>query len=115
MSDVYIDSLDFNRVMSIFLDNAIEAASVTDQKSVSLVVQRKRDKSKLFILSNDTIEPDNTKDIFSSGYTTKRGHAGQGLVMVRSILNKYGNVTLNLTCYDNRFTVYFDLKPMTSI
>lgn len=112
MDDTYIDELDFNRIMAILLDNAIEAAEQTSSKQISLSCQTKADGSKLLILSNDTIEDSNIEHFFLPGFTTKDGHMGQGLPQVRSILQKYGNCTFNVTLYRGSFSVYFELKPV---
>lgn len=111
MKDVYIDILDFNRIIAILLDNAIEASTQTISKHVSLTSQTKPDGSKLFIISNDTIADVEVEELFETGFTTKEGHMGQGLPQIRNILHKYGNSTFNLSCYKGSFTAYLELKP----
>lgn len=111
MQNTYIDELDFTRIMAILLDNAIEAAEITETKQVSFSSQIKDDRSKLFIISNDTLNDVNVEKIFTTGFTTKEGHMGQGLAQVRNTLYKYGNSTLNVSYYKNIFTIYIDLKP----
>lgn len=111
MEDVYIDNLDFIRVIGILLDNAIEAAQKSLMKRVSLTSQTKPDGSKLFIISNDTLDEVNTENLFTSGFTTKSGHMGQGLSQARSTLHKYGNSTFNVTYYKHNYTAYLELKP----
>lgn len=110
MQDVYIDELDFCRIMAILLDNAIEEAELTETKQINFSTQMQQDGSKLFILSNDTLNNVDVKEIFVSGFTTKKGHMGQGLAQVRKILDKYGNSILNIDCYKGIFTVYLSLK-----
>lgn len=111
MESIGIDALDFNRTISVLFDNAIEEAAKTPQKLVILSTQSNTEGSKLFILSNDTNEDVDIKEIFLPGYTTKPGHMGQGLSQVRNTLNKYGNVTLNFTSYKHNFTVYLEVRP----
>jgi len=110
MQFVYIDILDFNRIMSILLDNAIEAAAQTTTKQVSVNGQMKPDGSKFFIIANDTTQDVKIEDILKPGYTTKEGHMGQGIPQVRSILDKYCNSTIDFSCYKGSFTVYFEVK-----
>lgn len=111
MTQVYMNELDFCRIMSILLDNAIEESQNGSQKRIGFSAQRKLDDSLLFILSNDTVEEIEVDDIFTPGFTTKPGHSGQGLPQVRKILSRYGNCTLNITCYKKNFTAYLEIKP----
>lgn len=111
MQDIYIDELDFSRIMAILLDNAIEEAELTETKQISFSSQTKEDGSKLFILSNDTLNDVNVEKIFATGFTTKEGHMGQGLAQVRNTLYKYGNSTLNVSYYKGIFTIYISLRP----
>lgn len=113
--DVYMNELDFNRVIAILLDNAIEACEDAESRHINFAVQTKVDESKLIILSNDTKEDVNIEKIFENGFTTKSNHLGHGLKQVRSIIHQYGNVTFNVTFYKNIFTVYLELKPIENI
>lgn len=109
--EVFIDELDFNRIMANLLDNAIEAAERTPLKRISLSSQLKADGSKLIILTNDCPGEVDMASIFQSGYTTKAGHMGKGLSQIRHTLHKYGNSTFDLTSYKGSFTVYLELRP----
>lgn len=111
MGEIYMDALDFARVMAVLLDNAIEAAEQAPSKRINLSGQLKPDGSKLLILSNDTVGEVTAESLFTQGFTTKAGHMGQGLVQVRNTLHQYGNSTFNITCYKGCFTVYLELKP----
>lgn len=109
--NIYIDELDFNRIMANLLDNAIEAAEQTSSKLVSLTARTKPDQSLLFILTNDIAEDIDIGKIFESGFTTKISHMGLGISQVQKILHKYGNSTFYIDCYMKRFNVYLELKP----
>lgn len=111
LKDIYIDELDFVRIMSILIDNAIEAAELTKLKHINITSQLKSDNHKLFIVSNDTLEDVNIDNIFVVGFTTKYGHMGQGLPQVRKILNKYGNCSMHVTSHKHLFTVYLEVRP----
>lgn len=111
MQNIYMDDLHFIRIISVLLDNAVEESEKTENPHVSLAVQKKKDQSLLFILSNNTsCEPD-FEQIVLPGFTTKVGHMGQGLAQVRAIISEYGNATLNFSFYKNNFTVYLEIKP----
>lgn len=111
IEDVFIDPLDFSRIMSIFLDNALDEAAKIPGARVSFSVQKTKGTSKLFIITNDTQGSIDIDQIFLPGYSTKAGHSGQGLAQVRLTLSKYNNSILNCTSYNNRFNVYLELKP----
>lgn len=109
--EVYIDSKDFTHIVSVFLDHALENAALTPQRRVSLSVQSKTTKGKLFIISHDTPEDVDINTIFTQSDIKKKPNMGQGLAQIRSILSKYNNTLLNFTSYKNSFTVYFELRP----
>lgn len=113
MKDIYIDSLDFSRIMAILLDNAIEAAEVTPSKRMTVDGHMKPDGSKHFIISNDTLQAVPVGDLFTPGYTTKADHTGLGLTQVQRILQRYPNCTLKLTYQKGIFTVHLGLCPHT--
>lgn len=114
MEDIYIDELDFCRIMSIFLDNAVDEAELTKSKYVNLTGQIKPDGSKLFILSNDIDNNIDAENIFLPKNTDNLDEAGEKLSQARNILHKYGNSTLNITYYKDVFTIYLELKPINS-
>lgn len=109
LTSIPMDQIDFNRVMSNLLDNAIEAAAQTTRKAVGLAARETQDNSLLFIVSNDASDAVPIHKIFMPAFTTKAGHQGYGLTSLQAILSKYGNVTFHVTSYRNRFIVYLEL------
>ncbi len=99
---------DLCEIMGIFLDNAIEAAQLSNKKTVDIS-----------ILCFDTcidIKISNSCDkmpimsmIKEDGYSTKGVGRGQGLAIVEKILGKYKTV-LNSTIFDD-----FEMKFIQSI
>ena len=87
---------DFSRMLGIFLDNAIEAASSSKEKIIKIIF-RDSQKSHTQIIqiensySNKNI---NTKAIFEKGITEKDNHLGIGLWEVQQILKRNNNVNL---------------------
>lgn len=113
LETIGMDDLHISRVFSVLFDNAIEGAEESDGKHIDFSTQKKGDGSVLFILSNDILNTVDFEHIALPGYTTKKGHMGQGLAQVRNIINQYGNVTLNFFSHQNNFTVYIEIKPKT--
>ena len=112
IDNLYIDNMDVSRILSCLLDNAIEAASDSEQRKVYVTIESKTKDSKLIIITNSTafvIEPN---EILKSGETTKSGHEGIGLSVVRKIMAKYGNCTFQMKYCDNELSTYIELKEL---
>lgn len=100
-----IKTYDFCKVLGILLDNAIEAAEVSDKKFVELSIRENSDKSSLFIeINNSCIGTVDTTSIFKDGYTTKKEHTGFGLWDVQRITSKYKNFKLHTNAMANYFS-----------
>ncbi len=104
---------DFSRMFGIFLDNAIEAASVSDEKIVKILFRDSQNTCRQIIqiensYSNKSI---NTKTIFQKGVTEKENHLGMGLWEVNQILNRNNNINLitenNDTYFKQRLEIYY--------
>ncbi|EMS0875759.1 GHKL domain-containing protein [Listeria monocytogenes] len=87
----YIDILDYIRIISNLLDNAIEAAELAKEKKVIIAIfyrddllftriENTRDSSKITI-----------DKMFTFNYSTKGNNRGKGLSNVQDILQKYNN------------------------
>ena len=74
-------------VLGIYLDNALEAASVAKNKSVTLEIY-KSNNNLTFTISNTYKNIIPIKDMKKKGYTTKGKNHGKGLYYVNKVLNK---------------------------
>ena len=73
--------------MGIFLDNALEAAEMANQKNVSIILSRK--KNDLIInISNTYKGTIDMSKIDEAGYSTKGDNRGYGLDIVKEIISK---------------------------
>lgn len=108
-----IEILDFITILSIFLDNAIEASVLS--KNPSLTVAYFEDGAQKILVIENSIETFrvNTKTIFKRGFSSKGDNRGIGLANVKEILDKYDNVILNTTSVDYRFRqeMKFESEP----
>ncbi len=109
IENMYIDNMDASRVLSCLLDNAIEAASASERRKAHLSIESKRSCSKMIIVSNSTSEPVDTNAIMISGMSTKLGHKGIGLTIIRAILNKYDNSSFQMKYFDQEVSSYIEL------
>ena len=102
--DVNAEELkNISRVLGIFLDNAIDAAKLSDNKIVSIEVYPMC--SNLVIVISNTYSGDvSMKNIFKKGYTTKgKGH-GYGLYFANKIIKK-SNIMKSETSIINNYYV----------
>lgn len=96
LNKLHMPIYDFSRMLGIFLDNAIEAASTSNEKIVKIMF---RDSSNsnvqiIEIKNSYTNKNINTKTIFEKGITEKENHLGMGLWEVHQILNRNNNINL---------------------
>ena len=96
LSKLHMPIYEFSRMLGIFLDNAIEAASDSNEKIIKIMF---RDSSKscvqiIQIENSYTNKSVNTKLIFEKGVTEKENHQGMGLWEVRKILKHKNNINL---------------------
>lgn len=96
IDSIHMDHMDSIRVFGILLDNAIEECVKTNDKKLNFAIVKK-EKSTIFIIENSCRE--NTPciyKVFENGFSTKGNNRGIGLYNLKMILNKYGNITLNM-------------------
>lgn len=99
-----VDTLDLSRILGIYLDNAIEAALRTDEKSIRYCMLYK--KRNLFILVENSSQPlAISLDHINDRNTSEKGAArGLGLYNVTDILNKYPHTIRETSYKDGYFT-----------
>lgn len=104
-----MDTVDLARILGIFLDNAIEAASATEQPQIGLnIIQH--DAGVSIIISNCFQEHGAAlHELNQSGFSTRTGHQGIGLSNAQKIINSYDNVLLETTMQHGCFTQHMEL------
>lgn len=95
-------SKDILKIIGILIDNAIEALNLEKDKYINIEFYVKN--NKFFMnLSNPCTKDIDLSKIMENGYSTKGRNRGYGMSLVKDILNKYENVSLNLKNEDNEF------------
>ena len=106
VSDIFevsrMELLDFITVLSIFLDNAIEASLDSGTKEVNIALISGETKV-VIVVNTIAQESINTVGIFKLGRSSKGEGRGIGLSTVREILGKYPNCSLSTQSKDYRF------------
>lgn len=104
LNELQMEDIDLCRIISCTLDNAIEAASDSEEKNVSLIIERKTESSNLITVTNSIDAPVNTTRMLVSGATSKSGHQGMGLYNVQKIIRKYPHSTFEIHSTEREVT-----------
>lgn len=110
LEDLFIDNFDICRCVSCLLDNAIEAAADSMAQKVQVTVEAKGADAKLIIITNSTAKAVDSHELLPGCVSTKAGHKGLGLSIVRKIIGKYGNCTFHTTYYNYELSAYMAIR-----
>ncbi|KGR73305.1 sensor histidine kinase [Streptococcus phocae subsp. salmonis] len=104
-----MERVDFVTVVSIFCDNAIEAAVTAINPKINLAYLTIGDKQ-MFIIENSMKEEtiDYSK-VYDYGYSSKGGDRGVGLYNVMKILEDYQNVSLSTKSHSYTFSQVLEI------
>ncbi|HEM2781069.1 TPA: GHKL domain-containing protein [Streptococcus suis] len=98
-----LELIEFITILSILLDNAIDAAEQCVNGNIVFAYFQEYDR-KIIVVENTTVEDKvSTSHIFEYGHSTKGDNRGIGLANVKVILNKYPRFTLSTNSNNHRF------------
>lgn len=100
INQIYMDVVDFYRILSILIDNAIEAAATTKNPYFAIALIQDGDIQRIEIENSCENHPINLDNIYKKGYSLKGKGRGIGLYNVRQILNENKYATLE-TYYES--------------
>lgn len=105
LNDLHMKIYEFARILGILLDNAIEAAETSKEKTINISFRRddKNNRNIIFIENSYSNKEIDTETIFNKGFTEKENHSGIGLWEVRKIVSKNNNLNLFTTKTDKLF------------
>ncbi|MGU8055157.1 sensor histidine kinase [Streptococcus suis] len=98
-----IELVEFLQMLSIFLDNAIEAALESSIPKLSFVYFEDHSQKVLVIGNTSKDEKVDTKQVFTAGYSTKGENRGLGLANVKEILERNPDIVLKTESRDYYF------------
>lgn len=108
---VSVPVIDLNRLLGIFLDNAIEQAAQSD-KNVGFAAVRNRG-CVVFVIANSS-EGVDVEKMFNRGESSKGSGRGRGLAIARKICTSHDELSLNTYSKNGKFIceIYVDLEPV---
>lgn len=95
-----MDILDYVRIISVLIDNAIEAGINSEEKKVGIAIFLAEEQ--LILIVHNSREPGvlTIKNLFDPKFSTKGHDRGTGLYNIQNIIQKYENVTLETQIED---------------
>lgn len=99
-----MDPIDLSRLMGIFLDNAIEAASDTEEKYLFCGLLQNEGNTIICLINSCNLKDIPIEKLYKNGFTTKDTGQGIGLSNAKEILNKYPEIIHRTECRGNHFT-----------
>ncbi len=96
------DFKDLTRIIGVYLDNAIEAASISKNKKLGIEIYVVKDVVQIIISNtyDNVIEKDK---VGNERYSTKGKNRGHGLLLVKRILNENNRITSETKITDNLY------------
>lgn len=107
-----IEILDYVRVVSILLDNAIEAAEKAASPFMTIVFLKNEENQEIQLTIENSCSDESIDivKIFNKDYSTKGKNRGFGLATVQSILQNYTNLSLQTEYQDGIFRQILMIK-----
>ena len=118
LNTLNVNMYKFSRILGILLDNALEAASICDEKIVRIIFRRENNNRRnIIIIKNTYSNKDvNTDEIFKKGISGKENHSGIGLWEVRNYIKKSQNLNLftskNNKYFSQQLEIYDELRSV---
>lgn len=103
IKESHISELEFSRVLGIILENAVEEASASEDKRVEIYVEVIDDDLNITVANTFKGRKINLTEIYEKGYSTKGENRGLGLYILKSIVDKNPNMTLNTFIREGMF------------
>lgn len=100
-----LSDVEMVRIVSILLDNAIEAVSEHAAGSQINITLNTTVTENQLVIRNSIFEHVDIEHVYDSGHTTKENHTGIGLHTVQALVEKHNNVFFEVEATDTYFEV----------
>lgn len=103
VTEIDVDYLDLIRILGVFMDNAIEAAMETSEKTlyVGLITV---DNTTIIRICNSCNPVENINKIYEINVSSKPGSRGIGLYNANLLIHKHSNIIHKTSCENHIFT-----------
>ena len=109
--EFHMAPFDLARILGIFLDNAIEAASEQPDSFIGVAFASQEDHITILVENTCTLEPLPIERLAEEGFSTKGPNRGHGLHNVEEILSAYPNAVHYMRQKGSMFTQTLHLYP----
>ena len=113
LEEVEIKTYDLTRMLGIFLDNAIEAASGSKERKLNLLISEEKEKIIIEISNTYSDKSISVEKMYEKGVSSKGENRGLGLYKVKDILKKYPNVELKTIADNDLFMQKLSIPKVT--
>ena len=100
---------EISKILGILLDNALEAADETKEKTIYVTIKYDSQKYIFEIINTFTNKNIPIDKLFEKGFSTKENNSGIGLWEVHQILSKNTNLDLFTKIQDDKFIQQFEI------
>ncbi|MCB2354695.1 sensor histidine kinase [Clostridium estertheticum] len=108
VNELSINLIDVCRIVGIFLDNAIEATELCNNKFINFLIFKAERSTSLIIINSCNESTPPIHKIYEKNFSTKGFNRGIGLKFVKNIIEeKYTNVLLNTKIENSTFCQEF--------
>lgn len=105
LNNLKIDIYKFTKILGILLDNSLEAADESEEKTVNILMRQDINTHMQIITIENTYKQKdiNIDQIYEKDFSTKKRNSGIGLWEVKQIVNKLPNINLLTTKNEKYF------------
>lgn len=101
--ECYISEVEFSRIMGIILENALEETLKNDNRKIEIYVEFMNEKLNISVANTFNNQGLKINEIYEKGYSTKGENRGLGLFILKSLVDKNPNITLNTFINEGMF------------
>lgn len=103
LEELSLNEFELSRILGIFLDNAIEAASGSKDKKINFLISELKTKTTIELSNSYSSQNLKIADMFKKGISSKGKNRGLGLFKVKQILEKHPDIHFETISNNNLF------------